>query len=151
MQRTFLLFAAVVFLGGCGTGGSSDQKTNYTYVDADAAKASKTGAPMEDPSKVAPANVTKADLAKQQKVVDDASAAFKKAATAANRQLAVVAMNDLAGKTMDCSELTPKEKYPAALRIYREVLKLDPKNPTATDASGTIIAIYKQMGRPVPN
>lgn len=44
----------------------------------------------------------------------------------------------------------PKDKYPKALGLYREVVKLDPKNKEAQDAIKTIVSIYKQMGRPVP-
>lgn len=46
--------------------------------------------------------------------------------------------------------LPPMRKYPAALRHYREVVKLDPKNKRAMDNIALIEGIYKQMGRPVP-
>jgi tetratricopeptide (TPR) repeat protein len=46
--------------------------------------------------------------------------------------------------------LAPRVKYPQALHIYREVLKVDPNQKTAKDESNLIISIYKQMGRPVP-
>jgi tetratricopeptide (TPR) repeat protein len=46
--------------------------------------------------------------------------------------------------------LGPKVKYPQALRIYRKVLIVDPKNPIAKPESDMIISIYKQMGRPIP-
>lgn len=46
--------------------------------------------------------------------------------------------------------LTPKEKYPLSLRMYREVLRLDPKNSEAKQNKELIEGIYKQMGRPVP-
>jgi hypothetical protein len=46
--------------------------------------------------------------------------------------------------------LTPRVKYPQALHIYREVLKVDPNQKTAKSESELIISIYKQMGRPVP-
>lgn len=46
--------------------------------------------------------------------------------------------------------LTPKEKYPSALRNYRTVVKLDPKNTAAKERIATIEAIYKSMGRPIP-
>jgi len=41
-------------------------------------------------------------------------------------------------------------KYKQALRVYREVLKVDPTNPVAKKESDLIISIYKSMGRPVP-
>lgn len=52
--------------------------------------------------------------------------------------------------TMNSGALTPREKYPIALAVYREVLKLDPKNKEALNNSKMIEEIYKSMGRPVP-
>lgn len=47
--------------------------------------------------------------------------------------------------------LSPKVKYPNALKHYREVLKLDPNNQDAKDNAQQIVDIYKMMGREVPN
>lgn len=52
---------------------------------------------------------------------------------------------------MMSQDLDRKEKYKLALRAYREVLKIDPKNEVAKPESDLIISIYKQMGRPIPN
>ncbi len=41
-------------------------------------------------------------------------------------------------------------KYRQALRVYREVLKIDPKNPVAKPESELIIQIYKSLGKPIP-
>jgi hypothetical protein len=46
--------------------------------------------------------------------------------------------------------LPPKVRYPQALRIYRKVLAVDPKNKEASQASELIISVYNQMHRPVP-
>jgi hypothetical protein len=46
--------------------------------------------------------------------------------------------------------LPPREKYPKALSLYRETVKLDPSNDTARQAIATIEGIYKSMGRPIP-
>lgn len=46
--------------------------------------------------------------------------------------------------------LSPKVKYPAALRQYRAVLALDAANEEAKKGADLIIGIYNQMGRPVP-
>lgn len=51
---------------------------------------------------------------------------------------------------MFAPSLAPKEKYPEALRVYREVLKADPKNREAKDSIQTIESIYASMGRPIP-
>jgi hypothetical protein len=53
--------------------------------------------------------------------------------------------------SMYSPSVPPRVKYRQALRLYREVLKIDPKNKEASNNSKMIIDIYKQMGRPVPN
>ncbi len=52
---------------------------------------------------------------------------------------------------MTSAVLDRKVKYRLALHIYRQVLKVDPHERTAKGNSDEIIAIYKQMGRPVPS
>ncbi|WP_144241339.1 hypothetical protein [Fimbriimonas ginsengisoli] len=52
--------------------------------------------------------------------------------------------------SMESPALPAKVKYRQALRIYREVLKINPNNPVAKKESDMMIAIYKQMGRPIP-
>jgi tetratricopeptide (TPR) repeat protein len=67
------------------------------------------------------------------------------------KQAFVVAGDRFAMATMTAPSLPPRAKYSGALRLYREVLKVDPKNKEAANNSKMIIDIYKQMGRPVPN
>lgn len=67
-------------------------------------------------------------------------------------RLAFVAAGDrFATATMMAPELDRKVKYRDALRLYREVLKVDPKNREAKNNSEMIVGIYKQLGKPVPN
>ncbi|RYG26306.1 hypothetical protein EON82_03915 [bacterium] len=63
----------------------------------------------------------------------------------------VVAADRYATAMMVESTLPPRMRYPGALRIYREVLKVDPKNVEAKNNSKMIVDVYKSMGRPVPN
>lgn len=51
---------------------------------------------------------------------------------------------------MKATFLPPREMYPRALRIFRDVKKADPKNVKANDWIKTIEGIYKSMGRPIP-
>ncbi len=51
---------------------------------------------------------------------------------------------------MNSPALTPKDKYPRALNLYREALKIDPKNKEALENKKLIEDIYRQMGRPIP-
>lgn len=46
--------------------------------------------------------------------------------------------------------LSPKEKYPNALKHYKAVLKIDASNADAKDKANQIIEIYQMMGRAVP-
>ncbi|MEJ7606307.1 MAG: hypothetical protein WKF37_08565 [Bryobacteraceae bacterium] len=46
--------------------------------------------------------------------------------------------------------LPPREKYPPALRAYREALKHDKTNKKAEAGIASIEGVYKQMGRPIP-
>jgi tetratricopeptide (TPR) repeat protein len=46
--------------------------------------------------------------------------------------------------------LKPTDKYPKALSLYREILRLDPKNKNAASNRDLIESIYKSMGRPIP-
>lgn len=52
--------------------------------------------------------------------------------------------------TMLAESLPAKQKYPDALRLYREALEIDPKNEAAIDNKKMIEDIYKSMNRPVP-
>lgn len=46
--------------------------------------------------------------------------------------------------------LGPKDKYPRSLKLYREILKVEPSNKLAKERISLIEGIYKSMGRPVP-
>ena len=56
----------------------------------------------------------------------------------------------LADTVMISTVLIPKIKYPEALRLYREVLTLQPKNKSARKNKDLIESIYRSMGRPIP-
>lgn len=56
-----------------------------------------------------------------------------------------------ANAIMRATCLPPKSKYPVALAIYREVLKIEPKNIQAKESRDLIISVYKSMGRPIPH
>lgn len=62
----------------------------------------------------------------------------------------VVATDRYATATMNAPSLPPRMKYPAALRLYREALKVEPTNREAKNNSDMIVSIYKSMGRPIP-
>ncbi len=97
------------------------------------------------------AQAEKAKLARLEKAYVSAKAAFtKQPKDAALKKKFVVATVALGTATMNSPILAPKDKYPKALRLYREALKHDPKNKEARENHDVIVHIYKQMGRPVP-
>ena len=70
--------------------------------------------------------------------------------SAAVQKLLAEASMGAADALMSDNSLPPMRKYPAALRHYREVVKLDPKNKKAAENIAMIEGIYRQMGRPIP-
>jgi tetratricopeptide (TPR) repeat protein len=53
-------------------------------------------------------------------------------------------------KVMTDGKLTPMEKYPKALDLYRQALELDPANKEAKENKDLIESIYKSMGKAIP-
>lgn len=93
----------------------------------------------------------RAKLDRLAKVYREAKAKHLKAPKDAKLKTAFVkATVDFGTATMTSPILAPKDKYPAALRLYREALKLDPKNKEATANKKTIEDIYRGLGRPIP-
>lgn len=62
----------------------------------------------------------------------------------------VAATLSLADVVLVSPALTPKDKYPRALRLYREVRKIEPTNKKAKEKIELIEGIYRSMGRPIP-
>ncbi len=107
----------------------------------------------------AQAKVTQADLDKKElahlasleKTYTAAKGKFTKSPKDAGAKKAYIASAlKLANDTMVSPPLAPRVKYPKAIRLYREVLKVDPKNKEALKNKKLIEDIYKSMGRPVP-
>lgn len=48
------------------------------------------------------------------------------------------------------AKLAPNEKYPKALKMFREAVKIDPANTEAAENIKMIEDIYKGMGKEVP-
>jgi tetratricopeptide (TPR) repeat protein len=89
-------------------------------------------------------------LASLEEAYNKASDAFKKDQADSVKKAYIEATVKLATATMNAPELSPKEKYPKALKLYRLALQFDPENAEAKESSETIVEIYKSMGRPVP-
>jgi hypothetical protein len=74
----------------------------------------------------------------------------KKPKDKAAREAFIKATTIFGHETMVHPELPARTKYRDALRLYREVLKLEPNHPVAKKEHDLIVSIYEQMGRPVP-
>lgn len=97
------------------------------------------------------AKKARADLAAAKAKYTKTKAAFKASPkNAAAKKAYVDATVNYATTTMMSGVLTPKEKYPTALALYREALKTDPNNKEAKNNAKMIEDIYRSMGRPIP-
>src|SRR5579862_5186802 len=97
--------------------------------------------------------------AEDRQQLKDCQAAYQKAQKALARhpkdptvrRQFVVCTDRYATATMTSLVLGSHEKYPKALRLYREVLKIDPKNREAAANSKMIEDVYRSLGRPIPH
>lgn len=90
------------------------------------------------------------NVAKYKKDAEDADTKYEKDKSEANKK-SVIQKNLAAGNYMMFeANVPPKEKYRPALKYYRKVLALDPKNEEATVNKDKIEEIYNQMGLPIP-
>jgi hypothetical protein len=136
-----LLAASSILICGCNSGNQ------------------EVGSPQAKATSTSSAPVTSAEPSEQKILaVKDATPAYQKAKAAYDaakgdaklKGAYIEATNALADANLYADELAPRVKYPAALKFYREVLSVDPKNEHAMKESQQIVDIYKSMGRPVP-
>jgi len=95
---------------------------------------SVTVAQIPDTRDPAVAKKLRAELTKAEATYKKAKAAYtKKPKDTKLRKAYIDATVNFGTVTMNSPLLAPKEKYPRALRLYNEALKLDPKNKEATN------------------
>lgn len=92
----------------------------------------------------------KAELLTMEKEQQAAKAAYVKSKEDEDKKKYIAQNLKLAKAMMESPALEPREKYRPALKLYREVLSVDPKNEEAKRWVATIEGIYKQMGMTVP-
>ena len=98
-----------------------------------------------------PSPADQARLTKLEKAYTAAKAGLAKSPKNAKAKADFASIGAAYGhESMVSPVLDPKVKYRQALKVYREVLKVDPNQPVAKKESELIISIYKSMGRPVP-
>lgn len=149
MLLSVALGASSFLISGCHPPAPAKPKVTYYYQDADQAKSPNK--PIEDPSKIAPLDTGNPPTAQLQKDQEKAEANFnahprdKKA-----KENFIYMTNRLAHGEMLDPNLDRKLKYREALKNFRKVLKVDPKNKDADTWATEIIQIYKSMHLPVP-
>ncbi|MCO5298285.1 MAG: hypothetical protein M9921_15660 [Fimbriimonadaceae bacterium] len=80
-----------------------------------------------------------------------AKAASAKAPKDPNKRAGYVkATNAYAYAVMTAASIPPKDKYPRALKLYRESQKVAPTDKDSKKWVKTIEDIYRSMGRPIP-
>lgn len=84
------------------------------------------------------------------KDAEDADAMYEKDKSDANKKNAIDKNLAAGNYMMFDANVPPKEKYRPALKYYRKVLALDPKNQEAEANKSRIEEIYTQMGMPIP-
>lgn len=110
-----------------GTNGTNKTQTDATSTDSD-----------------------KDMVGKVKKDADDANAKYDKDKSDGNKK-SVIEKNLTAGNyLMFEANIPPKEKYRPALKYYRNVIAVDPKNQEAIANKDKIEEIYTQMGMPIP-
>ena len=84
------------------------------------------------------------------KEADDADAKFQKSKSEADKKVCLEKQMAAANYLMFEANLSPRKKYRPALKRYRRVLELDPKNEEALQNKTQIEEIYKSMGIQIP-
>lgn len=141
MKNWLLIFTLSVVAAGCNTP-PVQTENKPTPAPAESGNAAAPEATGEAPAR---------SMAKDKELYETAKADYEadKASEEKKKQYIQATMNY--GEAAQYTDtLPPKEKYPLALDLFREVLKVDPKNEEAKKYMDTIVDIYKQMGRPVP-
>lgn len=145
-MRTALIAICLVSLSAC-TSAPGPQPVNQTPAKPAPATAS---APHSGGPGTAEASQDAPDQPLDDKVAALKATYDKNPSDAAAKKALADATFQNAQFYMYKSPLPPGQKYPKALALYREVLKLDPSNASAQESVEMIEGIYRQMGRPIP-
>ncbi len=81
---------------------------------------------------------------------DESLAKYDSDKSETSRKEVIASSIAVANYLMFEANLPAKEKYRPALKYYRKVLELDPKNEEALKNKKQIEDIYESMGMPIP-
>jgi hypothetical protein len=147
MKPMLALVLVAMLCGACSPPPAPPEKVDQASNAAPSAMP-PMGQAANDPETVKKAE---ADLASLKSNYETAKAVFEQSKdNKTAKEAYLVAAVKYGHESMMSPALTPRVKYPQALRIYREVLKVDPNNEVAKSESDLIIKIYGSMNKPVP-
>ncbi len=133
-MQVLLVCLIAFFLAGC-SGQAPEQASEVS-----ASPQQTAGASLQ---------TSKDDLSHLQREYERTKEEYRKDPTEENAQRYADAIVGYANAVM-YSDAPPKEKYPKALQLYEEALKVDPNNKVAQENRQTILDIYKSLGRKPP-
>lgn len=142
MKNIIIIFTAVAIFSGC------TKKENISELNRQPQEIIK----MPDDSIHRNIGKTKGDEKADEliKAADEADSVYSKTKSDADKKICIEKHMAAANYLMFDANLSPKKKYPPALRRYRRVLELDPSNKEAAENKKEIEDIYKSMGMPIP-
>lgn len=135
--------------GGYGTTPQPAPTPAGQTPSADANPAPKYGDPATDENFLKLLKPETAALAEKVRKLQTSYAAAPQDA-ALKRQL-IAAKVEYGNALRDLGQAGPRIYYPAALRMYRQVLALDADHKEAAEKKKEIELIYQSMGRPIPD
>ena len=158
MRIALLLLLSAFLIAGCSkmedkkpVQQDNKQQTNTPNPHGNMPPAGDQQQMTNDKTDMASEDAVDKEADKLSKEAFDFESTFKKDNSDANKKK-LAEMHLAAGNyLMFKANLNPKKKYGPALKHYRRVLELDPKNQEAMANKQQIEDIYTSMGRPIPN
>lgn len=150
-----ILFAALLFAGCSKMEEKKQNQTDNTKQPPPSNMQNPHGNMQQqnqqnDKTDMAPDDAVDAKADQLVKDADNFESVYKKSGTDENKKT-LIDKHMAAGKyLMYEANLSPKKKYGPALKQFRRVLELDPKNQEAMNNKLQIEDIYTSMGRPIP-
>ena len=158
MKITLILLFTALLLTGCSKMEEKKQNQPETKQQMEKMQNPHTQGDMKDGSQnqkpdmtdMAPETAVDDKADKLVKEAKDFEEVYKKNSSEENKKT-LIEKNMAAGLYLTYeANLNPKKKYGPALRLFKRVLELDPKNQEAMNNKMQIEDIYNSMGRDIP-
>lgn len=158
MKITLILFFTVILLAGCSKMEEKKQNQPETKQPMEKMQNPHTQENKQDGSQnltgemidTAPESAVDEKADKLVKEAKDFENTYKSKNSEDNKKLLLEKHMAAGNYLMYQAELNPKKKYGPALKHFKRVLELDPKNQEAMNNRLQIEDIYNSMGRPIP-